>query len=191
RSGHWSLRGGCLFVRCRRIDDGADGGDLVGGEARLLGMFPDQLSTWRVVDAVDLVTGHVTMDPLNFRAHLCKYAVGVLGCVAECLFRHVACTCDFTFDQVLSHCLLLAEAPEVGRLLVELCVRADASLPGTLNSRQASARTGLHPKDDGFRPKGRALRRAKRTGSQYRSQFCTIESWNFCRNQLALGPAWA
>ncbi len=51
------------------IDDAADLGDLVGGEAALLGVLSDHLLVGSDVDAVNLVVHDVAVEPLDLRAH--------------------------------------------------------------------------------------------------------------------------
>src|SRR5687768_529584 len=46
----------------------ADGFDTVGGEPSTLCMLANDFRVWRVVDAIDLVAGHVAMQPLDLGA---------------------------------------------------------------------------------------------------------------------------
>src|SRR5215210_1440380 len=59
---------GCPRLRRRGVDHTLDLGDLVGREAALFGVLADQLLARSVVDAENLVGGHVALDPLNLRS---------------------------------------------------------------------------------------------------------------------------
>jgi serine/threonine protein kinase len=71
------FRGGSL--RRRRVDHRRDLGHPVGREATLPGMLAHHGFVRRAIDAVDLVAGHLAVDPLDLRAHLVEHAAGLLG----------------------------------------------------------------------------------------------------------------
>ena len=66
------------LFRSHRIDHRADPRDTIGREAALLGMRLHGRLVGRVIDAVDLVVGDVTMDPLDLRSHAVQHAAGLL-----------------------------------------------------------------------------------------------------------------
>src|ERR1700749_1748738 len=65
-------------------------GDAVGGEAAALGVLAHGRLVRRDVDAVDLVSRDVTLDPLNLRPHLPQHPAGLLRDALQLFRRHVA-----------------------------------------------------------------------------------------------------
>ena len=61
------------------IDHPLDFGNAVGREAAFLGMLQDHFLVGSNVDTVDLVFGHVTLDPLDRGAKFVQNAAGLLG----------------------------------------------------------------------------------------------------------------
>ena len=52
------------------VDDAPDGGNAVRREAALLGVLADRRLVWRDINAVNLVVGHVAVQPLDLRTHV-------------------------------------------------------------------------------------------------------------------------
>jgi hypothetical protein len=48
-------------------------------KAAAFGMLADHLLARGAVDAVDLVVGHIAVDPLNLRAEVAQHRTGGLG----------------------------------------------------------------------------------------------------------------
>ena len=57
------------LLRARGVDQSAHSGDAVGRNAYATGMFSDGGLVRSEIDAVDLVAGYVTMEPLDRGAH--------------------------------------------------------------------------------------------------------------------------
>ena len=70
------------FRGCR-VDQSADGGDAIRGEASPSCVFPDRRLVWSEVDAVNLVAGYVAMEPLNGRTHSLENIHGLLRDFAQ------------------------------------------------------------------------------------------------------------
>src|SRR3546814_3829646 len=78
-------------------------GDAVGGEARGLGMPPDEILARRAVDAVDLVVGNVAMDPLDFRAQVPQHAARALRRALEVVLAQLSGARHLSFNHELRH----------------------------------------------------------------------------------------
>src|SRR4051794_37444824 len=86
-----------------RVDDVLDLGDRVCGEAALRGVFADHVLVWGDIDAVDLVTSHIALDPLDPRPKLLKHAAGCLRDGLQLLGRRVSNAGDLAFNNVFWH----------------------------------------------------------------------------------------
>src|SRR5438445_4899182 len=95
----------------RGIDDALDLGDVVGGEAALLRVLAHHLLVRRHVHAVDLVAGHVALDPLDLRPEALQHAARLLRDRLQLLRAELAGAGDLTLDEVLGHGGLLVERP--------------------------------------------------------------------------------
>lgn len=73
-------------------------------------MFADEFLVGCVVDAVNLVSRHVAVNPLNGGAKLLQDSARGLRDSLELLRRHVASAGDFAFDHVLGQ---VVEPPQV------------------------------------------------------------------------------
>jgi len=67
----------------RRIDYISNCRDAIGREAAEFGVLADECVIWRAIDAVDLVAGHVALNPLDLVAEFGKHPAGSLGNVAK------------------------------------------------------------------------------------------------------------
>jgi hypothetical protein len=85
------------------VDDGFDGGDGVGGEACVCGVFADEVFAGCDVDADDLVRGDVGVDPLDLGTEVSEDRAGVLGGGYELVRGEVADVGHVAFDEVLWH----------------------------------------------------------------------------------------
>lgn len=72
-------------------------------EAALLSMLANHLFIRRDVDAVDLVIGHVTLEPLNLRSQLLQHSTGLLRDALKLLWRQLSCFGNLPFDYVFRH----------------------------------------------------------------------------------------
>lgn len=75
----------------------------IGWEPALFRVFPDHLFIWRKVDAVDLVAGHVALDPLDLWPELPQDPAGFLGDALELIPGELSGTRDFAFNDVSGH----------------------------------------------------------------------------------------
>ena len=53
-----------------RVNQTADCGDAVGGNAYPSGVFPNAVLVWRQINAVNFVLSDITVKPLHMRPHL-------------------------------------------------------------------------------------------------------------------------
>src|SRR5205823_4293207 len=81
------------------------------GEAALLRVLAHHLLVRRHVDAVDLVAGHVALDPLDLRPEALQDAARLLRDRLQLLRAELAGAGDLTLDEVLRHGGLLVERP--------------------------------------------------------------------------------
>src|SRR5947209_4083791 len=58
------------LCKASRINQAADGGNAIGGDAGFAEVLPDSLLVRRQVNAINLVFRDITMQPLNLRSHL-------------------------------------------------------------------------------------------------------------------------
>jgi len=56
------------------VNDRGNFGDPVCREASLPGMLPNHVFIRRDIYAIDLIAGHITVEPLNLRSHLAQHA---------------------------------------------------------------------------------------------------------------------
>ena len=88
---------------CCGVDDAADLSNRVRWESPLSGMFPDEILVRRNVDAVDLVSGDIAVDPLNLGTEPAEDAAGGFGDGFELVVREFSSAGDFALDDVLGH----------------------------------------------------------------------------------------
>jgi len=105
------------------VDDGFDGGDGVGGEAGVGGVFADEVFAGGDVDADDLVSRDVGVNPLDFGAELAEDGAGVLGGCYELVGGEVADVGHVAFDEELWHGCFLSR--RVRSLLLVAYSRVD------------------------------------------------------------------
>src|SRR6476469_8368849 len=67
-----------LLLRGRRIDNRSHFGNLVCRESALGGMFSNHVFVGRAIDAIDLVIGYKTLDPLDLWAKVVEHAARLL-----------------------------------------------------------------------------------------------------------------
>src|SRR5262245_51098212 len=94
-----------LLRRCG-VDDRRDARDPVGRKATELRVTHDQRFVRRVVDAVDLVGGHVAVDPLHAGSKACEDAAGFLRDLLEFRRAQLAGTGYVPLDHELRHVTL-------------------------------------------------------------------------------------
>jgi len=87
----------------RGVDDGIYPGDRVSREAALPGVLTDHLFIGRVVDAINLVTCHVAVNPLDLRAEFAKDTAGGLRDGLKLRGRELSGTGNFAFDYIFGH----------------------------------------------------------------------------------------
>src|SRR3989442_12421566 len=87
------------------IDDRLHFRDAIGRKAALRRVLAYGLLVGCDVNTIDLVVGHVAMQPLNLRTQLLKHPARCLGDSLQLLRRQLSCAWDFSFDYVLWHSL--------------------------------------------------------------------------------------
>src|SRR5580704_6888955 len=85
------------------VDDAANLGDAVGGEAALAGVLADHLFVGRDVDAVDFVVGDVAMKPLDLGTEIAQDGAGFFSDGLRLLGRYCTDTWNFAFNDELWH----------------------------------------------------------------------------------------
>src|SRR6266849_801939 len=79
-----SLLGDKLFSG-RGIDDRHDRRNAICGKAALLRVLPNRFLIWSDIDAINLVSSDVALQPLNLRTHLAEDATRLLrDCLELC-----------------------------------------------------------------------------------------------------------
>src|SRR5262245_10438867 len=71
-------------------------------------MLPDRLHIRSDVNAVDLLLGEITVDPLNLWTHLAQHAAGLLGDALALFGGQFARSGHISFDHILRHCVFLS-----------------------------------------------------------------------------------
>ena len=67
------------LVQVGRVNETPYGGDTIGGNACKAGVLPNSVFVWREVNAIDLILGDVTVEPLNLRPHCFQRLQGTQG----------------------------------------------------------------------------------------------------------------
>jgi hypothetical protein len=91
-----------LFRACR-VEQPAHGGDAIGRNACALGVFPDGLLVRSQVHAVDLVAGHVAVEPLDLGTHSLQNTDRLLGNFPQLRVSKISGSRDFAFDDEFGH----------------------------------------------------------------------------------------
>src|SRR6516164_11301072 len=67
------------LLQQRRINEAANSGNPINGNTYSAGMFPDAVVIWRKINAVNLVLGHIAVEPLDLRPHFLQCLQGAKG----------------------------------------------------------------------------------------------------------------
>src|SRR5438445_693532 len=94
------------------FDDSSDLGYLVCGKAALLGVLANHGFVGCDVYTIDLVIGHVALDPLDRGPKLLQGAAGFCGNLPKLLGGQFPSTCNLALDHILWH----DDAPFLGFL---------------------------------------------------------------------------
>jgi hypothetical protein len=86
-----------------RINNLRDFRNTIGREPALFRVVPNHLFVWRNVDAVDLVTRHVALHPLDLWPELPQDPAGLLRDSLELIAGELTGTRDFAFNYVFGH----------------------------------------------------------------------------------------
>src|ERR1700693_1759282 len=95
----FSLRSPCRG----RVDKSAHSGDSIGRNADTLGVFVDDRFVGGKIDAVHLVAGYVTMEPLNLGTQPLQNLDRLLRDFPQLGFGQTSCPWDFPFNDELWH----------------------------------------------------------------------------------------
>src|SRR5262249_32587476 len=85
------------------VDEAPDGRDPIRRDPDLLRVLADRLFVRTEVDAVDLVSGHVAVEPLDLGAHPSQDLDGLPGHRLELGVRELACSRDLALDHEFGH----------------------------------------------------------------------------------------
>src|SRR5947208_2856840 len=107
-----------LFCRCG-IDHAAHRGDTVGGKASSFCVFLDCSLVRSEVHAINLVTRHVAVQPLNFRPHSLEHSDRLLRDCTQFAVRQIAGIRYFAFYNKLRHRLPVQQMLVVFTYLAE------------------------------------------------------------------------
>ena len=91
------------LLGCRRINLCGNSGDTIRRKASTLGVLQNQFFIRCDVNAVDLVVGHIAVDPLDLGTHLLEHAAGLLGDALQRVGAELAGPGDVTFDNEPGH----------------------------------------------------------------------------------------
>jgi len=111
----WRGRLSLCVLRACRIKESAYGGDAIGRKTYTLGVFMDGRLVRGEVDAVHLVAGYVTMEPLNLWTHSPQNADRLLRDFPQLCVGQLTSSRNFAFDDELGH------GPPPGRALMLPC----------------------------------------------------------------------
>ena len=70
----------------------------------MAGVLQDHFDVRRDVDTVNLLIGHVAVDPLNLRSQLAEHAARLLRDGLKLFSRKLPRPRDVTLNQILRHC---------------------------------------------------------------------------------------
>src|SRR6516164_1772310 len=91
------------LLQQRRINEPANSGNPINGNTHSAGMFPDAVLIWREVNAVNLVLGHIAVEPLYLRPHFLQCLQGAQRYFTDLVFCQSSGAGYFTFDHELGH----------------------------------------------------------------------------------------
>src|SRR6516165_6312072 len=91
------------LLQLRRINESANSGNPIDGNTYSAGMFPDTVLIWREVNAVNLVLGHIAVEPLYLRPHFLQCLQGAQRYFTDLVFCQRSGAGYFTFDHELGH----------------------------------------------------------------------------------------
>src|ERR1051325_4939299 len=91
------------LIQARRIDQAAHCPNPIRGDAGLASMLPDCLLVRRKIDAIHLVFGNVTVEPLNLRAHLFQGLQRLEGDLSDLRLRERSGARNLAFNHKLRH----------------------------------------------------------------------------------------
>src|SRR6266850_7138139 len=94
----------------RGIDDRHDRRNAICGKAALLRVLPNRLFIWSDIDAINLVSSDVALQPLNLGTHPAQDATRLLRDCLELCSRKLPGARDVSFNYVLWH----DRSPSVG-----------------------------------------------------------------------------
>src|SRR5687767_2317898 len=113
-TGPWTSRSSRIrprpSLRAGRIDHAADRRDAVGGEPAPPRVLEDRILAFGDVDAVELVAGHVAVEPLDLGAHVAQHVARLLGYVLDLRGAEVPEAGYIPLDHELGHDVLLFAA---------------------------------------------------------------------------------
>jgi hypothetical protein len=109
------------LLRARRIEKPSNGGDPIGRKAYASGVLLDGRLVGGEVDAIHLVAGHVTMEPLDLGTHSLQNVDRLLGDFPQLSVGETSGARDFAFDYKFGHHVLL-------------CASILTSRPGAFNT---------------------------------------------------------
>src|SRR5580700_5364989 len=89
--------------RCGRVDKSAHSRDSIGRNAHALGVFVDNRFVGGKIDAVHLVAGYITMEPLDLGTQSLKNLDRLLRDFPQLGFGQISRTWDFPFNHELWH----------------------------------------------------------------------------------------